>query len=212
MILNDYEIINLESRYRVNFINSLGGFKSVVLIGTKSSQGNENLAIFSSLFHVGADPALCGIIVRPNEEKQNTLGNIMASEHYTVNHILPGFYKQAHQCSAKYPDGISEFKQVGLTPEYIESIGAPFVKESKIKFACQLVQKIDISLNGTFLILGKILTAIVPAELINEDGNIDLELAETLTISGLNTYHTTQKLARLSYAKTDKPVIEICKK
>jgi flavin reductase (DIM6/NTAB) family NADH-FMN oxidoreductase RutF len=178
-------------------------------VGTKSVENNENLAIFSSLFHLGANPALCGIIIRPNEEKQNTLGNIVHTKQYTLNHVRPSFYQSAHQCSAKYPEGMSEFAQVGLSPEYIEDIYAPFVQESQIKFACELVQKIDIELNNTFLIIGKIIKIIVPDELVKADGFIDLETAQTITVSGLDSYHTTQKIARLSYAKVDKPISEI---
>ncbi|HRE58312.1 MAG TPA: flavin reductase, partial [Candidatus Kapabacteria bacterium] len=173
----------------------------VVLIGSKSEKGNENLAIFSSLFHIGADPALSGIIIRPNEEKENTLGNIIHSRHYTVNHILPTFYKQAHQCSAKYDAGISEFKEVGLTPEYIDDCSAPFVRESTIKFACELVQRINLEINNTIMIIGKIIKVIVPQEYIYEDGFINIEQAGTITCSGLDSYHTTQQIARLPYAK-----------
>ncbi len=201
MILNNDDITTLERRFRANFINSLGGFKSVVLIGSKSEKGNENLAIFSSLFHIGADPALCGIIIRPNEEKENTLGNIIHSRHYTVNHILPTFYKQAHQCSAKYDAGISEFKEVGLTPEYIDDCSAPFVRESTIKFACEFVQRINLEINNTIMIIGKIIKVIVPQEYIHEDGFINIEQAGTITCSGLDSYHTTQQIARLPYAK-----------
>lgn len=201
MKYNNSDIVNLETRFRGNLINSIGGFKSLVLIGTKSEKGNENLALFSSLFHIGANPALCGIVVRPNEEKENTLGNIMNTGQYTLNHILPEFYAQAHQCSAKYPEGESEFKQVGLTSEYLDEIKAPFVKESKIKFACELIQKIDIELNGTFILIGKIIKVLVPDEFVKDDGFVDLEAAETITCSGLDSYHTTSKLARLTYAK-----------
>lgn len=209
MTYNYNDILGLETRYRANFINSIGGFKSVILIGTKSKNGNENLAIFSSLFHLGANPALCGIIVRPNEEQENTLGNIVSTEQYTINHILPSFYKKAHQCSAKYDEGENEFEKVGLTPEYVKGINAPFVKESKIKFACELVKKIDIELNGTFLIIGKFNMVIVPNEFVSEDGFVNLEQAGTITCSGLDSYHTTTKLARLSYAKVNKEVNEI---
>jgi flavin reductase (DIM6/NTAB) family NADH-FMN oxidoreductase RutF len=209
MNLDSKDIINLDRRFRGNFINSLGGFKSLVLVGTKSPQGKENLATFSSLFHIGADPALCGIIVRPNEEKQNTLGNIVSGEYYTINHVLPSFYKKAHQCSAKYPEGVSEFTETGLSPQYIGEFPAPFVLESKIKFGCKLVQKIKLEINGTFIILGQIINVTLPKELVNKDGYIDLEQAETLTTSGLDAYHTTTKLGRLSYAQTDKTLTEL---
>jgi flavin reductase (DIM6/NTAB) family NADH-FMN oxidoreductase RutF len=206
MILDKLEIENLQERYRAHLINSLGGFKSLALIGTKSIQENENLAVFSSFFHIGANPALCGIIIRPNQENQNTLGNILNTKSYTINHVLPEFYLEAHQCSAKYPEGISEFKQVGLKSEYLEGVFAPFVKKSKIKFACEFVQKIDIELNGTTLIIGKIIKIIVPNSLVAIDGFIDLEKAGSVTCSGLDSYHQTKKIARLSYAKTDRQI------
>lgn len=209
MVLNNDDITNLETRYRANLINSLGGFKSLALIGTKSVLGNENLATFSSLFHLGANPALCGIVIRPNEEKQNTLGNIIATKMYTINHVLPSFIKQAHLCSAKYDDGISEFNEVGLTPEYFENISAPFVQQSTIKFACELVQKINIELNSTYIIIGRIIKIIAPKEFVFNDGFLDLEKARTVTCSGLDSYHTTNRIARLSYAKKDAPIKEL---
>ena len=39
---------------------------------------------------------------------------------------------------------------------------------------------------------------------IENDGFIDLEKAGSVTVSGLDSYHVTKKLARLSYAKSDK--------
>lgn len=209
MTLYSEELAGLETRYRANLINSLGGFKSLALIGTRSRSGNENLATFSSLFHLGANPALTGIIIRPAEEKQNTLGNIMSTGQYTINHVTPAFYQQAHQCAAKYEEGKSEFEAVGLTPEYAGTIHAPFVKESTIKFACELVQKNNIELNGTFLIIGKIIHIIVPEQFIQPDGFIDLEAAGTVTCSGLDSYHTTTRLSRLSYPKADQLPVKI---
>ncbi len=209
MIYNNKDIEHLETRYRANFINSLGGFKSLVLIGTKSNAGNENLATFSSLFHLGANPALCGIIIRPNEPKQNTLGNILTTKQYTINHVQPHFYKQAHQCSAKYDEGKNEFREVGLSSQYIENIAAPFVEQSTIKFACEFVQKIDIELNGTTLIIGKIIKVIVPDNVLLEDGFIDIEKAESITCIGLDSYHTTKKIARLSYARVNTEISEL---
>ena len=58
MYLDNIDIDTLDSRKRVHLINSLGGFKSVSLIGTQSKSGNTNLSIFSSIFHIGANPAL----------------------------------------------------------------------------------------------------------------------------------------------------------
>lgn len=200
----DQDILGMETRYRASFINSLGGFKSVVLIGTRSTQGQENVAIFSSLFHIGANPALCGIIVRPDASPRHTLQNILDTRSYTINHLHKGIYKQAHQTSARYAEGESEFEKTGLTPVYKHGIYAPFVGESRVQFACEFQQKIDLEINGTTLLIGKISYVHVPQASIAQDGFIDLETAESLTCSGLDSYHTTQKIARLAYAKPDK--------
>lgn len=201
MVLTMAALSGLERRYRANLINSIGGFKSLVLVGTKSKDGNENLSLFSSLVHIGAEPALCGIVVRPNSEGQNTFGNILRTGVYTINHVHAAFVEKAHQTSARYPEGVSEFEAVGLTPDYKEEISAPFVKESGIRFACELVQHIPIELNQTHFIIGKLTLLIVPDTIVEPDGFIDLESAGTLTCNGLDSYHTTSRLIRLPYAK-----------
>ena len=195
------DLANLERRYRGNLINSIGGYKSLHLLGTISPQGNHNLATFSSYFHIGADPALCGIVIRPAENAENTLGNILSTKYYTLNHVLPEFYEKAHQCSAKYPAGVSEFEAVKLTPQFINEIEAPFVSESKIKLGCELVQKIDIALNDTTIIIGRIIYVEAPDDCLMEDGSIDLNAAQSVTCSGLDTYHVAHLLGKLQYAK-----------
>jgi flavin reductase (DIM6/NTAB) family NADH-FMN oxidoreductase RutF len=192
----------METRYRAAFINSLGGFKSVVMIGTKNENGQENLAIFNSFFHIGANPALCGIIVRPDVSPRHTLQNIVTSKYYTINHLNENIFAQAHQTSARYDEMDSEFEQTGLTVAYKNEFYAPFVEESQVQMGCQLEQKIDLEINGTTLLIGKIIYANVPEKAISSDGFVDLEAAGTITCSGLDSYHKTEKLARLSYAKS----------
>ncbi len=144
-----------ERFYRANFINSLTGFKSASLIGTINAQGVPNLGMFSSMVHIGSDPALIGYINRPVAAAPHTLANIKANGFYTVNHIHPAFLAQAHQTSAKYPDEVNEFTEVGLTEEYIEGVQVPFVKESAIKYLLSLKEIIPIQLNDTFLVIGQ---------------------------------------------------------
>ena len=132
-------ILGFEQRYRATLINSLGGFKSVALIGTINSKGITNLAIFNSFFHLGANPPLFGFIVRPDSVERHTLTNILETKQFTVNHIQESFYKQAHQTSARYDSKISEFEATGLTAEYKTGHIAPFVKESAVKIAAEFI-------------------------------------------------------------------------
>ena len=111
-----------ERFYRANFINSLTGFKSASLIGTMNAQGVPNLGMFSSMVHIGSDPALIGYINRPVAAAPHTLANIKANGFYTVNHIHPAFLAQAHQTSAKYAVNENEFDATGLSIQYKKSL------------------------------------------------------------------------------------------
>jgi hypothetical protein len=72
-----------------------------------------------------------------------------------------------------------------------------------------LEQRTDIPLNGTILIIGRILEVMLPGDCIGSDGYVDIEKAGTITSSALDGYHTTQRLARLAYAKPGQPVREV---
>lgn len=199
----------MPSRYRAKFINSLSGFKSANLIGTQNKDGQSNLAIFSSVVHLGASPALVGFIMRPDNGSRHTLDNIINSTHYTINQVANDFYDRAHQTSAAYNNEQNEFTQVNLSTSYIGNFNAPFVKESRLKFAVKLKEIIPITHNNTQFIIGEIVHVIVEEAAIQTDGYIDLEAIETVCLSGLDSYHTSKRLARLQYAKPNKLVTEI---
>ena len=198
------EISNMEKLYRINLINSLSGFKSVCLVGTKNNQNQTNLSIISSLIHIGSNPALFGIIFRPGVVERHSLENILETKNYTINHINQEIYKQAHQTSARYPREISEFDATNLKQEYIDNFFAPFVKESHIQFSLEFRQKIDIEINNTVLIIGEVKNIYLPENILHDDGFIDIEKANSITCSGLDSYHITKKIERLTYAKPNK--------
>lgn len=194
----------MPERDRARFINSLSGFKSANLIATQDKQGNTNVAMFSSVVHLGSSPALVGFVMRPDNNDRHTLDNIINTSEYTINQVSVDFYQQAHQTSARYAKHQSEFEVTGLSTHFIDPIKAPFVKESVIKYAVELKQIIPIPLNNTQFIIGEIKLVVCAQDAIQEDGYIDIEQLHTTSISGLDSYHTSQRLSRLSYAKANK--------
>lgn len=202
-------ILALEKQYRVHLINSLGGFKSVVLVGTADAQLQTNLAIFSSVFHIGANPPYMGLVFRPTPPERNTYNNILETGFYTMNHLNDSILTQAHQTSARYDKDISEFDATGLTAAFKSDFFAPFVAESHIQIGLAFREKIDIAINSTTLIIGEIVQLFVPENAIQPDGFLDLEQANTLTCSGLDSYHKTVQLDRLSYAKPGKEITSL---
>ncbi len=206
------DILSMDKHNRTHLINSLGGFKSVALVGTCNEQGHTNLAIFSSIFHLGANPPLIGLIFRPTPPERNTYNNILETGFYTLNHIHEGIYKQAHQTSARYDKTLSEFDQTGLNPVYKNNFIAPYVNESHIQIGLVFREKTDIAINNTTLIIGEIVHIYIPEDGLLHDGFVDLEKANSLTCSGLDSYHKTIQLDRLSYAKPNEKVVSVLHK
>ncbi len=211
MKVNTAEQKNYEHRNWVKMINSLSGFKSLNLLGSLNSKDHHNLSIISSCTHLGASPALVGIVLRPHSKKspRHSFLNIKDQGCFTLNHVNEQIYKQAHQTSARYEKSVSEFEQCGLTPEFLDNFKAPFVKESNIKMALSVVEIIELKQNLTNFIIAKIENFYFPDNCLKSDGYIDLEQAGSLCGSSLDGYHKTQRLARLSYAKTNLKISEL---
>ena len=142
--------------YRINLINSCSGYKSANLIGTKSSDGITNVAVFSSVTHMGSNPALLGFFLRPTTVLRNTYQNIKATGKYTINHIYEGIIEDAHHTSAKYDSHISEFDVTTLEACYHKGFYPPFVKGCPVQMAMEYVEEYPIHANNTILLVGKI--------------------------------------------------------
>jgi len=209
MYIDKQGLAGLEKRRRAALVNSLSGFKSANLVGTASADGETNLAIVSSVFHLGADPALMGFISRPPSVDRHTLENIEALGEYTLNHVHADIVHAAHQTSARYPREVSEFAATGLTPLAAQTLRVPYVAESRVRLGLTLCEMKPVEVNNTVMVIGEIVEIHVPDSAVVEDGFIDLETLGTVAISGLDSYHRTEKVSRLSYAKPDRPPREI---
>ncbi|HAA11446.1 MAG TPA: flavin oxidoreductase [Cytophagales bacterium] len=203
-VFSTSDIANSKDRFRKNLINSLHGFKSANLVGTQNSTGSTNLALFTQVFHLGATPPLVGMIVRPHEVPRHTLENILATHSYTLNHIQEQFFVEAHHTSARWEG--SEFEGVGLSAVYSDQVKAPYVAESAVQIGMEYREHQTLKINNTVLVVGEVIEIRVPDGIVAEDGYLDLEAAGTITATGLDGYHTTEALGRLTYAKpTHKP-------
>ena len=205
MFFDEHQIEKLEKIYRVNLMNSCSGYKSANLIGTISNNGQYNLAVFSSIVHLGSNPPLLGFFLRPTEVvPRHTYLNIKEKEFYTINSIDKLNFEKAHHTSAKYPRDISEFDITGIKPKIISDFPAPFVNSSSIKIGMKFVEEIKIKHNRSRLIVGKIVSLDVKDEMLNNDGFIDLYKSQIATISGCDGYSFPVKNERKGYQKPRK--------
>lgn len=199
------DIMALDVRRRAALVNSLSGFKSANLVGTANAQGHTNLAIMSSTVHLGSHPPLLALVIRPGDEERHTLTNILDTGCYTINHVTPAIVEQAHQTAARYPGDVSEFDATGLTPFWHEGFGAPMVAEAGIKLGMCLREHNQLKINGTHLLIGEVMVALLPEGCLLENGAVDLARANSIALSGLDTYHHPVTFKRMAYAKPHLP-------
>ena len=198
---SETDIENFHHLYRINLVNSCSGYKSSNLIATKSHEGQENVAVFSSVTHIGSSPALLGFFLRPTTVIRNTYNNIKETGFYTINHIDEGIIVDAHHTSAKYDSNISEFDKTSLKSEYKNDFFPPFVKNAPIQLAMAFVEEYDIKANNTILVIGKIIGLFVNGDFIEKDGFINLSEAKITAINGLDGYALPQLKTRLGYQR-----------
>lgn len=201
MNLKKSEIENLERKFRLNLINSISGIKPANLIATKSENGKENVAVFSSVVHLGSNPAQLAFVLRPqNTRETDTFKNIFYTKFYTINHIPENLIKNAHYTSAKLSTNISEFERMNIDKEYLNDFFSPFVKESPVKIGMKLSTIIELP-NDCKLIIGDVETLILDDDLVNDLGQINLETSQTVGVSGLNTYYSLKKIETFPYVR-----------
>ncbi|MFS4481798.1 flavin reductase family protein [Hyunsoonleella sp. 2307UL5-6] len=198
---SETDIKNLDHIYKINLINSCSGYKSANLIGSVSEDGVQNVAVFSSITHIGSSPAIFGFFLRPTTVIRNTYDNLKTTGVYTINHIYEGIKEDAHHTSAKYDSDISEFDMTNLKAEFKDDFKAPFVKGAPVQLAMEFLEEYPIKANNTILVIGKVIGLYVDNELIEDDGFINLSKAGVAAINGLDGYAVPQNNERFGYQR-----------
>jgi flavin reductase (DIM6/NTAB) family NADH-FMN oxidoreductase RutF len=198
------QINNLEKIKKINLINSCSGYKSANLIGTISKEGITNVAVFSSVTHLGSNPPTLGFILRPTTVPRDTYKNILESGVFTINHIFENIIEDAHHTSAKYEEVISEFDITGLEDEYYNDCIAPFVKGSPVQMEMKFIEEYHIKSNNVIHIIAEIKNLYVKDDILNEDGFLDLAKGKVAAINGLDAYAIADNNTRFNYQRPKK--------
>jgi flavin reductase (DIM6/NTAB) family NADH-FMN oxidoreductase RutF len=192
------DILSMDKAFRTPFINGLSGFRSAVLVGTVNELGRPNLAVFSSTLHVGANPPLMGLLLRPAAAKQHTRDNIFTSRSFTINAIRSSFLSAAHQAAMRLPADESEFDRCGFTPRYWAGLAAPAVHESPLRIGLSLVEHHEVNCNQTTLIVGAIEQVDIATDLLDPDGHLRPDRADLVCCGDLETYYQPAFLERFA--------------
>ena len=205
MIFDRTNLEAMPQRQRAALINSLPGYKPVVLVGTANKEGHTNLSVINSCFHIGAAPALLGMIIRPAPEgtERHTMDNIIETGWYTWNALTLDMTQRGHHTSARFPREQSEFDACGFGSCWQSPVEAPFVSESPLKIGLRLVEHHPLKINGTQLLVGSVETIEFDETALRDDGTLNLNELGLVAAVGLDAYHSVDAGKRYAYAKPD---------
>ncbi|NEJ72385.1 flavin reductase family protein [Rhizobium phaseoli] len=134
-----FDFQQLSERERYNLMIGTIIPRPIALVTTVDEHGRINAAPFSFFNCLSADPPILAIGVENNADMsfKDTGHNIRMTEVFTVNIVSFAIAQAMHVCGAKYPRGVDELKEAGLTAVSGEKVASPFIAEAPAAFECR---------------------------------------------------------------------------
>ncbi|OWV76823.1 flavin reductase [Rhizobium sp. R339] len=134
--------------------------RPIALVTTVDEHGRINAAPFSFFNCLSADPPILAIGVEnhPDMSFKDTGHNIRMTEVFTVNIVSFAIAEAMHVCGAKYPRGVDELKEAGLTAVPGEKVASPFIAEAPAAFECKRHVTLELG-RSRQIIMGEIVYA-----------------------------------------------------
>ncbi|OHV23456.1 flavin reductase family protein [Rhizobium sp. RMa-01] len=134
-----FDFTELSERQRYKLMIGTIIPRPIALVTTVDEHGRINAAPFSFFNCLSADPPILAIGVENNADMsfKDTGHNIRMTEVFTVNIVSFAIAEAMHVCGAKYPRGVDELKQAGLTAMPGEKVASPYIAEAPAAFECR---------------------------------------------------------------------------
>ncbi|ARO24992.1 flavin reductase family protein [Rhizobium sp. S9] len=154
----DFKELSERERYKLMIGTIIP--RPIALVTTVDEQGRINAAPFSFFNCLSADPPILAIGVENNADMsfKDTGHNIRMTEVFTVNIVSFAIAEAMHVCGAKYPRGVDELKQAGLTAIPGAKVASPFIAEAPAAFECRRHVTLELG-RSRQIILGEIVYA-----------------------------------------------------
>ncbi len=167
--------------------------RPIALVTTVDEHGRINAAPFSFFNCLSADPPILalGVENHPDMSFKDTGHNIRVTEVFTVNIVSYDIAEAMHVCGAKFPRGVDELKEAGLTAMPGEKVASPWIKESPASFECRRHVSLELG-RSRQIILGEIVFAHFRQGVVDECLRIDPSGIDAIARLGGDTCSTTR--------------------
>jgi len=154
----DFTELSARDRYKLMIGTIIP--RPIALVTTVDENGRYNAAPFSFFNCLSADPPILAIGVENNPDMsfKDTGHNIRMTEVFTVNIVSFDIAEAMHLCAAKFPRGVDELKEAGLTALPGTKVASPYIREAPAAFECRRHVTLELG-KSRQIIMGEILFA-----------------------------------------------------
>jgi Conserved protein/domain typically associated with flavoprotein oxygenases, DIM6/NTAB family len=101
--------------------------------------------------------------------KKDSLRNALATGEFVVCLATEPLFEQVNATGTNFPAGVSEFSEVGLTPETSRLVAPRRVAESPVALECRLHQAVE--LGDSTIVIGRVVHAAVTSDMFDGDAD-----------------------------------------
>ncbi|KQV28381.1 flavin reductase [Rhizobium sp. Root1203] len=154
----DFETLSERDRYKLMIGTVIP--RPIALVTTVDEHGRINAAPFSFFNCLSADPPILALGVENNPDMsfKDTGHNIRMTEVFTVNIVSFAIAEAMHICGSKYPRGVDELKEAGLTAVPGTKVASPWIAEAPAAFECKRHVTLELG-KSRQIIMGEIVYA-----------------------------------------------------
>lgn len=186
--MTDFAVEDLSERECARLVKSAVTPRPIAWISTRSADGADNLAPFSSYNYVGSHrPVL--VFNSPLDgdgPRKHTARNALDTGEFAVNVVTADLLERMDATSAAVPPGESEFEVVGVERAPCTTIEAPRVAEAPVTMECTLYDALEV--RGRQMVLGDVEHVHVDDSVL-VDGAVDARRLDTVGVIG-GPYYT----------------------
>jgi flavin reductase (DIM6/NTAB) family NADH-FMN oxidoreductase RutF len=157
-----------------------------ILVATYGDDGTPNAMTAAWAASCCHDPPCVGVAVR---DKRLTYANIVARQAFTINVPSAGLAREVDYLGIvsgkRQPDKLA---RIGLQTERCPTADAPLISSCPIAVECRLYEQLRLGTHTWFV--GRVIDVHVDAELVGEDGTIDVAALDPLAYAtSAGQYH-----------------------
>jgi flavin reductase (DIM6/NTAB) family NADH-FMN oxidoreductase RutF len=168
----DFSALSARERYKLMIGTIIP--RPIALVTSVDEDGRVNAAPFSFFNCLSADPPIIalGVELNPDMSFKDTSHNIRMTEVFTVNIVSHAIAEAMHVCAAKYPRGVDELKEAGLTAMPGVKVASPYIREAPAALECRRHMTLELG-KSRQIILGEIVYAHYQNGIVDERLHVD---------------------------------------